>query len=63
MGGNSFWKGLTLERQAKFTKEGLKNMAGLSKTIENVKLKSPINETSEERFRKLKDDLIQSGQC
>ena len=63
MGGNSFWKGLTLERQAKYSMDGLKNMKEMSNTVEKVRLRMPIEEGSEQRHRKLIDDMIELKKC
>ena len=63
MGGNSHWKGLTLEKSSKYSIDRLGEMSALSKRIERVKLDLPVDETSEERVRRLKDELVEIEKC
>jgi len=63
MGGDTFFKNLNLERPVKTGKDSLKEVYTKAKAVENVKNDLPIDETSEERFRKLKDELIEIEKC
>ena len=64
MGGNSHWKGLTLEKSSKYSVERLGEMSALSRRIERVKLDLPVDETGEETLRRLKHDVIEiKRQC
>jgi hypothetical protein len=63
MGGSTFFKNLNLERPARKGFDSLKELHAKAKAVENVKKDLPIDETSEERFRKLKDELIEIEKC
>ena len=64
MGGNSHWKGLSLEKSSKYSVERLGEMSALSRRIERVKLDLPVDETGEETLRRLKHDVIEiKRQC
>ena len=63
MGGNSFWKGLVLEKQGKPKLGNLKQFANMSKTVENIKLKMPITENGQEKLLRLQDQLIEAKKC
>ena len=63
MGGDTFFKNLNLERPAKKGIDSLKEDYARAKAVENVKNDLPIDETSEERFRKMKDEMIEIEKC
>jgi len=63
MGGDTFFKNLNLERPAKKGTDSLKEDYARAKAVENVKNDLPIDETSEERFRKMKDEIIEIEKC
>ena len=63
MGGSSYFKNLNLEKSGKQGMDSLKEMYKRSQSVENVKKNLPIDESSEERLRKMKDELIELEKC
>tara|TARA_R100001082_G_scaffold42170_1_gene22451 strand:- start:4007 stop:12673 length:8667 start_codon:yes stop_codon:yes gene_type:complete len=63
MGGSSYFKNLNLEKSGKQGMDSLKEMYKRSKSVENVKNNLPIDESSEERLRRMKDELIELEKC
>ena len=56
MGGTSFFKGLTLERQGKYSLERLSDMKRLSNRIERVRKELPVKESTQEELMKLRNE-------
>ena len=63
MGGDGFWKGLTLERKGTYSMNGLKLAKGLSNSLETARIRTPIDESGEQKLRRLQDDIIESRKC
>ena len=63
MGGSSYFKNLNLEKSGKQGMDSLKEMYKKSRAVENVRNNLPIDETSEERLRRMKDELIELEKC
>ena len=60
MGGTSFFKGLTLERQGKYSLNRLADMKRLSNRIDRVKKELPVKESTQEelsKIRKMAEDI------
>ena len=56
MGGTSFFKGLTLERQGKYSLERLSDMKRLSNRIERVRKELPVKESTQEELMRLRNE-------
>ena len=54
MGGTSFFKGLTLERQGKYSLDRLSDMKKLSNRLDKVKKELPVKESTEESLREIR---------
>tara|TARA_R100000781_G_C4080830_1_gene127662 strand:- start:2121 stop:3770 length:1650 start_codon:yes stop_codon:yes gene_type:complete len=67
MGGTSHFKGLkegmALEKASKLSLDGLGKMSEMSRQIEKVKLDMPFDETSEQKIRRLKDEIVEIEKC
>jgi hypothetical protein len=64
MGGTSFFKGLTLERQGKYSLNRLADMKRLSNRIDRVKKELPVKESTQEelvKIRKMAEDIKEAN--
>jgi len=63
MGGTSYFKGLALEKSAKYSLDRLAQMKNLSSRIERIRHEMPIQESTEIKHRDLMKDVEEIARC
>ena len=63
MGGTSYFKGLSLEKQAKYSVDRLSDMKNLSSRIERIRHEMPIQQSTESKHRDLMKDVEDIRRC